>query len=54
VSAHLPELVAEAAVGGAGTDDTAAGGQSTKTAQCYVDNDAGLWSAKQQYGSVSC
>jgi len=32
-------------------DDRAAGGQSTKTAQFYVDNDARLWSAKQQYAT---
>ena len=43
----VSELVAEAAVRGAGTDDTAAEGQSTETAQTsYVNNDA-----RQQYGT---
>ena len=34
--AHLLELVAEATIRGAGTNDTAAGGQSTKTAQTML------------------
>jgi len=47
------ELVAEAAVRGAGTLDTAADGQRALKPgrQCYVDNDARMWSAKQQYGT---
>ena len=39
MSAHLSEMVAEAAVQGANTDDRAAGGQSIKTAQTMLNVD---------------